>query len=510
MCGRSSGICAFSMRTSATPWMGAVRVNSICWSFKNNKTGNCCHNSVTSPNGMVAYSILPRSRRLDELSSEFYRDGVRKLTFACESRYDVRKIHYRDTYSPSHRRTSQVRAALSTYFTQFPASDGDVTEKWSLEAEILELGRLERQLRACKNGKEKNAVLDSNRRVRGVFGGIGRPGVYVKPSVALASCFLDEVGLYSLKCLVAVGQEHLLEWPSGPRDAYAVQEKLNSRPVSRSPARSAKEVLTRLGDVIESWEGPPGKFWQSMAELLSPWSEIMEFFNPDDKAKFSANDWCSDVTEAGLVELLHLLVAVLVRLEKFYDSIGGIVGYQVRALELARECETQNDQMGFSSSNGRSSQRRQFSVPLGPDLSRDKAYATQAASWGLEGLPAMGEIYPLGGAGDRLGLVDESSGECLPVAMLPYCGRTLLEGLIRDLQAREYLYFKVFGTQHITPVAMMTSSAKGNDQLVYSLCERNGWFGRGKENFRLFEQVLMHCNVTHSDITFGSMFIGLH
>ena len=46
----------------------------------------------------------------------------------------------------------------------------------------------------------------------------------------------------------------------------------------------------------------------------------------------------------------------------------------------------------------------------------------------------MGEIYPLGGAGDRLGLVDEVTGESLPVAMLPYCGRTLLEGLIRDLQ----------------------------------------------------------------------------
>lgn len=52
----------------------------------------------------------------------------------------------------------------------------------------------------------------------------------------------------------------------------------------------------------------------------------------------------------------------------------------------------------------------------------------------LQGLPGIGEIYPLGGAGDRLGLVDESTGECLPVAMLPYCGRTLLEGLIRDLQ----------------------------------------------------------------------------
>ena len=35
------------------------------------------------------------------------------------------------------------------------------------------------------------------------------------------------------------------------------------------------------------------------------------------------------------------------------------------------------------------------------------------------------------GAGDRLGLVDEASGECLPAAMLPYSGRTMMEGLIR-------------------------------------------------------------------------------
>lgn len=73
----------------------------------------------------------------------------------------------------------------------------------------------------------------------------------------------------------------------------------------------------------------------------------------------------------------------------------------------------------------------------------------------------MGEIYPLGGAGDRLGLVDERSGECLPVAMLPYCGRTLLEGLIRDLQARPLVLrtFRTFRTheqfvlrQFATPV----------------------------------------------------------
>ncbi len=38
------------------------------------------------------------------------------------------------------------------------------------------------------------------------------------------------------------------------------------------------------------------------------------------------------------------------------------------------------------------------------------------------------------GAGDRLGLKCEVTGESVPTAMLPYCGRTLLSGLIRDLQ----------------------------------------------------------------------------
>lgn len=52
----------------------------------------------------------------------------------------------------------------------------------------------------------------------------------------------------------------------------------------------------------------------------------------------------------------------------------------------------------------------------------------------FQGLPDLGEIYPLGGSADRLGLVDPETGECLPAAMLPFCGRTLLEGLIRDLQ----------------------------------------------------------------------------
>lgn len=51
------------------------------------------------------------------------------------------------------------------------------------------------------------------------------------------------------------------------------------------------------------------------------------------------------------------------------------------------------------------------------------------------------------GAGDRLGLQCEATGQCLPAAMLPYCGRTMMEGLLRDLQAREAMYYRLTGKQ---------------------------------------------------------------
>ena len=43
-------------------------------------------------------------------------------------------------------------------------------------------------------------------------------------------------------------------------------------------------------------------------------------------------------------------------------------------------------------------------------------------------------FVPVAGAGDRLGLKCDVTGDSVPTAMLPYCGRTLLAGLIRDLQ----------------------------------------------------------------------------
>ena len=67
----------------------------------------------------------------------------------------------------------------------------------------------------------------------------------------------------------------------------------------------------------------------------------------------------------------------------------------------------------------------------------------------------------------------------------------MLEGLIRDLQAREYLHYCVFGKQHTTPVAIMTSDAKGNHARVSAMLQSSCNFGRPESSFRLFCQPLV-------------------
>jgi hypothetical protein len=103
----------------------------------------------------------------------------------------------------------------------------------------------------------------------------------------------------------------------------------------------------------------------------------------------------------------------------------------------------------------------------------------------------IAEIYPLGGAADRLHLVEEHTGKELPAAKLKFAGITLLERLVRDLQAREHLYFKKYGVQHITPIAIMTSHEKNNHAHVVQICESLNYFGRPKESIRFFTQPLV-------------------
>lgn len=196
----------------------------------------------------------------------------------------------------------------------------------------------------------------------------------------------------------------------------------------------------------------------------------------------------SNVNDSVLLhsEQMQLLVQALSSLERNYSEIGGVVGYHLTTLKLIRnkqiEPELEPLLKGVS-----------YHQPVSIDISQDAqpASVADAVEWGIEGLGKVAEIYPVGGAGDRLDLHDEKTGEALPAAELPFCGRSLLEGLMRDLQAREYLHYKKTGKRILTPVAMMTSQEKNNRTHIEKICEANHWFGRPKKLFRFFDQPLV-------------------
>lgn len=182
---------------------------------------------------------------------------------------------------------------------------------------------------------------------------------------------------------------------------------------------------------------------------------------------------------------LKQLLEKLEPVEKFYDKMGGIIGYHITMLRLILE----KGHAGIHQKGLPKNER--FLKPPGHDLSKETPFVRKAIKNSLEKMAFLAEIYPVGGAGDRLNLHDEKTGEDLPSAELLYEGRTLLEGLIRDLQAREYLHFKLFGKQILVPIAMMTSDEKNNESHILAICEKQRWFGRPKDSYVFFKQPLV-------------------
>lgn len=185
-------------------------------------------------------------------------------------------------------------------------------------------------------------------------------------------------------------------------------------------------------------------------------------------------------TDGASAEKLRHLLQHLLSIDHFYREIGGIVGYQSTILRLLQEKEEE-----------KASEEAHYHAPHFLEISQENEQVVDLIQAGLEGLPFLAEMYPLGGAADRLHLVDEQTGSELPAAKLRFAGRTLLEGLVRDLQAREHLYYQIYGKQLTTPIAIMTSWEKDNHQHVLQICEEHRWFGRPKESFAFFTQPLV-------------------
>lgn len=183
----------------------------------------------------------------------------------------------------------------------------------------------------------------------------------------------------------------------------------------------------------------------------------------------------------SLEKKLSSFLASLQEVESFYKEIGGIIGYHVLCLEL----------MANKQKPPAIDSTITYVPPQGVDLTRQSDQLLQFVAEGIKAQKILAELYPVGGAADRLNLHDETTQKDLPAARLEFLGRSLLEGMIRDVQAREYLYFKMFGEQITIPVGLMTSLEKNNDALIKAIIEHHNYFGRDKDSFRLFTQPLV-------------------
>ena len=184
-----------------------------------------------------------------------------------------------------------------------------------------------------------------------------------------------------------------------------------------------------------------------------------------------------------LSQQMQKLVDHLWEVENFYSPIGGIVGYHYNFTKLLLDKAKLATDLVPSHCH--------YINPWGIDITEPNEKVNEAVRWGLENLPIAAEIFPVGGAGDRLNLIDEETGIPLPAAELPFKGVSLLKGLIQDLQAREWLFYKLYGKQTLTPIVMMTSHEKANHTKIQNMCKDNEWFGRPSNLFFFIIQPLV-------------------
>lgn len=195
------------------------------------------------------------------------------------------------------------------------------------------------------------------------------------------------------------------------------------------------------------------------------------------KQFLALEQWPSSFPPLGEHDLSSFLKP-LIEVDTFYQQLGGLVGYQA---EIERALAGKKEEI----------EEALFHAPPFVLLTEENKEVKIWTEEGIGALPFLAQLIPLGGSADRLHLVDEKTGEDLPAARLMFNGKTLLEGLIRDLEALEHLYFQKHGKKIVVPIGLMTSPDKQNHKKVVEICEEASWFGRGKENFFLFSQPLV-------------------
>lgn len=231
------------------------------------------------------------------------------------------------------------------------------------------------------------------------------------------------------------------------------------------------EVLNLDLNVKKFLESP-----SAIRTMLAGLSQECELILKSIIAIGQAENVFSSADPSDLTSNLRSLIEQLAPVEAFYAPIGGIVGYHHLMLKLLSEADHKDE--------------AHFLPPEPIDISKQTREVDHWILQGIKSLGNIGELYAVGGAADRLNLHD-AKGRELPAATMVFLGKTLLEWLIEDVAAREYVYYKLFGEQRWIPIAMMTSTEKGNHEHIVDILREHKWYDRGEENFILFTQPLV-------------------
>lgn len=213
----------------------------------------------------------------------------------------------------------------------------------------------------------------------------------------------------------------------------------------------------------------------SVLQSISVYPEVLQWYKKaSDSKKFALASLVAiqqfDTVFSGFASLPNKQEAIekcmngLTSINQFYRSLGGIIGYQDTVLRLFLTRDKAPDP-------------ERFVVPPFVDMRHKTSDVWTWCFEGVKRLPQVSQLLVLGGAGDRLNLVDEKSKEPLPAACLLFNGMPLFEGLMRDVQAQEYFYYQVFGKQISVPVVIMTSLAKHNNERIEEMGKNAFWYG---------------------------------
>lgn len=268
----------------------------------------------------------------------------------------------------AHRQTCPPLSVSASPLTTSHEITEECDRSWGLDVEITRLKDLLSRVEVGSTMEEKAEILRTDARVKALF---HERRLHLKPVVSLALRTLSPKDIYCLKCLVACGQEHLLdipiawepEWPAGPVEV-----------VSDTPVRDAFGALASmvegwdldgkavLDGLLNGWDSPgvftsqilqlmdfEGRYtgssrksltsqileqWENPGVFPTPVIELLDFEGRFTKAPQNRMPRLSMLpcslqlpgASRPLEDSLAQLVNVLQRIDRFYDSIGGILG----------------------------------------------------------------------------------------------------------------------------------------------------------------------------------------